>query len=241
MELHHFTSKPVFIFANSFDESDHPDFVNFCSKLTAFVDELSCSDEIDEAVKKFDHHFKNLNKLMSFENLNLLKCLVLSLKNHSQTARFYKKSTSYFTYEESTGRVFSFTDSAFLEGSDKKGFFESHELIEISLHNIIHEYFDDLCSFYLKEKKFLSLKKAQTFMIQFYPKDIKWLARRGLTHKHLGSYTEALKDLELYVSLHDHIKIFNNHEVSLLNSAKEALIDLQGVKRAKKPMGQAFH
>lgn len=237
MELYHFKNKPAFIFSNSFDENDHPVFVQFCDSLKDFLNDLTKSDCIEEAVKKFDDQFKNTG----LEYYGLIKCLTLSLNSYSNTVRFYKKNASHYLFDEAQQKLFSFNESKFLNAAEKTSLFESHEFSEVSLHNIIHEYFENLCSYYLKEKKFLSLKKAQTFMIQFYPKEIKWLARRGLTHKHLGSYTEAVKDLEFYVSLHDHNKIFNNYEESLLNSAKEALIDLQGLKKAKRSMGQAFH
>ena len=237
MELYHFKNKPAFVFSSSFDENDHPSFVQFCNSLTDFLNDLTKSDCIEEAVKKFDSQFKDTG----LENYGLIKCLALSLNSYTNTVRFYKKDSCHFLFDEAHQKLFSFTESKFLNAAEKTSLFECHDFSEVSLHNIIHDYFDNLCSYYLKEKKFLSLKKAQTFMIQFYPKDMKWLARRGLTHKYLGSYIEAVKDLEFYISLHDHNKIFSNYEESLINSAKEALVDLQGLKKAKRSIGQAFH
>jgi regulator of sirC expression with transglutaminase-like and TPR domain len=88
--------------------------------------------------------------------------------------------------------------------------------------DLIKHYFEELCANYIKEEKYSSLEKAQSYMISFDPKEMKWYARRGLLLKRLGKFTEALSDLKRFLS-------FCSYEEAP-EAVKTALIELEGLK-----------
>jgi len=109
-----------------------------------------------------------------------------------------------------------------LSNSEKFDIFNSDKTQQLDFTELIKHYFEEVCSTYIKEKKFNSLKRAQTYMIESDPKDVKWYARRGLLLKRLGQYSDALSDLKRFISFHTYEDI--------PESVKHALIELEGLK-----------
>lgn len=101
------------------------------------------------------------------------------------------------------------------------------------LMELIKHYYENLCDFYIKAEKYLSLKNAQTAMIKLDPRDSKWYARRGLLLKSLGEYSAALSDLKRYLS-------FCPYEQAP-QAVQSALIELQGLKATESFNDYSIH
>jgi len=109
-----------------------------------------------------------------------------------------------------------------LNNSKKFELFNSEKSSQLQLPDLIKHYFEEICSSFITKQKFKSLRRAQSYMIQFDPKDIKWYARRGLLLKRLGMFTEALSDLKRFISFHSY--------EDAPQPVKNALIELEGLK-----------
>jgi len=109
-----------------------------------------------------------------------------------------------------------------LTSSQKFDLFNSEKSSQLQLPDLIKHYFEEICSSFITNQKFKSLRRAQSYMIDFDPKDMKWYARRGLLLKRLGLYSEALLDLKRFISFHS----FEDAP----EPVKQALIELEGLK-----------
>ncbi len=108
-----------------------------------------------------------------------------------------------------------------LPDSKKFDLFNSGRALQLSFIDLVKHYFEELCSKYIENQNYQSLQKAQTYMIFFDPKEIKWYARRGLLRKRLGDFSGALSDLKRFLS-------FCSYEETPI-AVKNALIELEGL------------
>lgn len=120
-----------------------------------------------------------------------------------------------------------------LSASEKFDLFQSDDCCDLSSSDLVKKYFEALCDSYIKEEKLDSLKRAQSYMIAFDPKDVKWLARRGLLLKRLGNFSEALSDLKRYLS-------FQNFEEAP-EAIKSALVELEGLRALENFSNYSVH
>lgn len=109
-----------------------------------------------------------------------------------------------------------------LTSSQKFDLFNSEKSVQLQMPDLVKHYFEEICASFITKQKFKSLRCAQSYMISFDPKDIKWYARRGLLLKRLGMYTEALSDLKRFIS-------FYSYE-DAPEPVKQALIELEGLR-----------
>ncbi len=108
-----------------------------------------------------------------------------------------------------------------LPTSKKFNLFNSDKIVQLNFVDLVKHYFEKLCSQHIENKNYQSLQKAQTYMIFFDPKEIKWYARRGLLLKRLGDFSGALSDLKRFLS-------FCAYEDAPM-VVKNAIIELEGL------------
>lgn len=108
-----------------------------------------------------------------------------------------------------------------LTASKKFDLFKSENTHQFNFVDLIKHYFEEVCAEYIKNENYKSLEKAQSYMISFDPREIKWFARRGLLLKRLGHFSEALSDLKRFIS-------FCSYEEAP-EAVKTALIELEGL------------
>jgi len=118
--------------------------------------------------------------------------------------------------------AFSISEKRLLKDDEHRSLKLNEFTTHYSLENFIKEFYEEIAELHRSKKDFKTLKKAQSFIIEFDPRDVEWLARRGITNKDLHCYTEALKDLKKYVLFTD-----GKNCPSLVRSA---LMELQGLK-----------
>ena len=121
-----------------------------------------------------------------------------------------------------TQPTFSISEKRFLDEKEHRDLMMSETAIHYTLEDFIKFFYEKVSEFHRNKKDLLSLKKSQTFIIEFDPRDVEWLARRGITNKDLLHYNEALLDLKKYVFLTD--------GKNCSYTVKSALMELQGLK-----------
>lgn len=122
----------------------------------------------------------------------------------------------------STQTAFSISEKRLLTDSEHRSLMMNEFSSHYSLEVFIKEFYKEVSELHRNKKDFNTLKKSQSFVIKYDPRDVEWLARRGITNKDLHCYTEALNDLKKYVFLTD--------GKNCSTSVKSALMELQGLK-----------
>jgi hypothetical protein len=118
--------------------------------------------------------------------------------------------------------AFSISEKRFLDEEEHRALMMNENSEHITLQDFVKMFFEEVSDFHRNKKDLKSLKKSQTFIIDFDPRDVEWLARRGITNKDLLYYNEALLDLKKYVFLTD--------GKNCSSTVKSALMELQGLK-----------
>ena len=122
----------------------------------------------------------------------------------------------------STQTAFSISEKKLLDEEEHRVLMMNESAIHYTLEDFIKSFYEEVTELYRNQKDLHSLKKSQTFIIEFDPRDVEWLARRGITNKDLLNYNEALLDLKKYVFLTD--------GKNCSSTVTSALMELQGLK-----------
>ena len=122
----------------------------------------------------------------------------------------------------STQTAFSISEKKLLDEEEHRDLMMNESSIHYTLDDFIKNFYEDVSEFHRNKKDLHSLKKSQSFIIEFDPRDVEWLARRGITNKDLLNYNEALLDLKKYVFLTD--------GKNCSSTVRSALMELQGLK-----------
>ena len=122
----------------------------------------------------------------------------------------------------SNNSAFSISEQRFLGEEEHRLLMMNEAAVHYTLLEYIKYFYEEVSEYHRRKKDLVSLKKSQSFVINFDPRDIEWLASRGITNMDLHYYTEALNDLKKY--------IFMTDGKNTSSTVKSALMELQGLK-----------
>ncbi|MGH1468873.1 MAG: tetratricopeptide repeat protein [Bdellovibrionales bacterium] len=238
MNINELTENPAFLFKESFVseelginptwEKEIEAIVSVCSK-----EEFSTGIELlrlIEAASKAtfisnDKHFVTAlsnDKPICSELLGgILMCLVWLNTKKTFPKVILSSGLYFFTTPEGQITQINSNRKDTLPASQKFDLFNSEKTVQFNFVDLVKHYFEEVCSEYIKNENYDSLKKAQSYMITFDPREIKWYARRGLLLKRLGDFSGALSDLKRFLS-------FCTYEDAPV-AVKNALIELEGL------------
>lgn len=239
MNISGITNNPSLLFRESFVSTEfdvHPEWetkvceiISFCSNHQ-FESGLELLHLIEEASQtnfsSNNNHFINsiYEKSSTCSELlgSLLMCLAW-LHSKKTFPKILKKDDLYY-FLSPDGQITQVNSNrkGSLPASKKFDVISSDQSAQYDFTELIKHYFEEVCADYITNKNYDSLLKAQTYMIAFDPKEIKWFARRGLLNKRLGNFSDAVSDLKRFIS-------FCNYEDAPI-AVKNALIELEGLK-----------
>lgn len=239
MNINQITQNPSILFKESFELEEHSIAPNWELEILSLIED-SCKIEFNTATELLtliemkseclftanDNH--SLEPMFSSAKISseLLGGLLMSLiwikAKKTLPKVIYSNRLYYFACPDGELTQINSNRKRSLNNSEKFDIFNSELTQQFDFVELVKHYFEEVCSVYIKEEKFNSLKRAQTYMIHLDPKDVKWYARRGLLLKRLGQFSDALSDLKRFISFH-------NFE-DTPESVKHALIELEGLK-----------
>jgi tetratricopeptide (TPR) repeat protein len=239
MNIHQIAQSPSILFKESFEIEEHSIPADWEQFLLNTIED-SCKIEFNSGTELLTLIELKSNCTFSANNNHCVPSLVSTLKTSSELLGsvlmsliwikskkslpkvIYSSNLYYFMSPDGEITQINSNRKRSLSNSEKFDLFNSDRTQQLDFDELIKHYFEEMCSLYIKEKKFNSLKRAQTYMIESDPKDVKWYARRGLLLKRLGQYSEALSDLKRFISFHTYEEV--------PESVKQALIELEGLK-----------
>ena len=139
----------------------------------------------------------------------------------SSRASVVKNGNNYYCII-SLKTAYSSLEKRFLNHEEHRALLMCDNSKHFSLQDFIKFFYVQVTNFYRNQNDLINLRKAQTFIINYDPRDVEWLARRGITNKDLLNYNEALKDIKKYIFLTD--------GKNCSETVKLALMELQGIK-----------
>jgi len=250
MNIQQLATNPTILFKESFSHEEASLHGEWEDKLKTFIDEC-CKIEFNSGselltlieMKSNCSFVANNNHLIeSFSGTEkkcseLLGAVLMSLiwlKAKKTVPKIIYCSEFYFfvSPDGEMTRVNSKSKNT-LTSSQKFDLFNSEKSTQLQLPDLIKHYFEEICSSFITKQKYKSLRRAQSYMINFDPKDVKWYARRGLLLKRMGMFTEALSDLKRFISFHSYD--------DTPQSVKQALIELEGLKATDRFTDYSVH
>ncbi len=239
MNINEITTNPSFLFRAAFV----PEELGIDSSWEALLTETirSCNAQdfesgpellvgIEQSSKTtFSANSNHLISTLDSKNLpgsellgSILMCLVWLNTKKSFPKVVLSSGLYYFMTPEGEVTPINSNKKVNLKDFERFELFNSEKTIQFNFVDLIKHYFEEICSGYIQNENYDSLEKAQTYMIAFDPREIKWYARRGLLLKRRGKYSEALADLKRFLS-------FCEYE-DAPQAVKTALIELEGLK-----------
>jgi len=239
MNIQKLTLNPTSLFKESFSFDEMPLNGEWEEKLKNFIDEC-CSIEFNTGselltlieMKSHCSFGANTNHMIeSFSGTEkkcsellgaVLMCLIWLKSKKSFPKVIFCSQFYFFVTPDGEMTQINSKFKNTLTSSQKFDLFNSEKSSQLQLPDLIKHYFEEICSSFITNQKFKSLRRAQSFMIDFDPKDVKWYARRGLLLKRLGMYSEALSDLKRFITFYS----YDDAPAAV----KNALIELEGLK-----------
>lgn len=239
MNINKITENPSLLFKSSFVpeelsissswESKIEHLISTCCKegFSSGVELLTSIEQVSQAI--FSVNTNNListladKKPVCSELLgSMLMCLAWLDSKKTFPKVILSSGLYYFVTPDGDITQVNSNRKSKLEASEKFELFSSDKTIQFNFVDLVKHYFEEVCAGYIKNKNYESLEKAQTYMISFDPREVKWYARRGLLLKRRGKYSEALTDLKRFLS-------FCTYE-DAPQAVKTAIIELEGLK-----------
>ncbi len=211
------TKKPAFALGSCLSDENFLKLGNCESFFTSTKTVISAYEEL---CKKVTAVSKESKKFLWPEFLTL--AMSLKCRDGAPTRASVVKNGDQYYCLISLKTAYSSLEKRFLSKEEHRALLMCDNSKHFTLQDFVKFFYEQVTNFYRNQNDLINLRKAQTFLINYDPRDVEWLARRGITNKDLLNYNEALKDLKKYIFLTD--------GRNCSETVKLAIMELQGIK-----------